>query len=597
MSKIQRLSAQIANQIAAGEVVERPSSVVKELVENALDAGASRIQVVAAEGGRFLHIVDDGEGMTPEDAVLAFERFATSKLRHPDDLWSLTTMGFRGEALPSIASIAKVTCTTRRKGADTGVRILIRGGSEPDVSPCGCPEGTSMRIEELFFNTPARRKFLRSDATEMAHVTETVTAIALAHPTVQLSLTVNDRLVFDTSGASDQRTTTALILGADTAEQLLSVKGESPHGKLKGLISPPEVLRSDRQKQWLFLNGRPIKHPTLAKAVEEALVGHIPHGRHPLYVLSLEVDPARVDVNVHPTKREVRLAETQSFFILVREAISRALLKQVSPLPMVDPQAPSAPTPLPPGHFAAPATRPPVTANESQAVMNAYRPSFAPAPQVAAPRPVYQVPMNMRGQDVAAERREDDFPWDELRILGQFQNTFILLEHPAGLYVLDQHNSHERFIYETMTPANVASQELLLPKTLELSPPEQEALQDHLAQLSALGFVLEPFGESTWALRAVPAILPLAEAEEVIRDLLGKAAEARFVSPANREDRWRITIACHAATRAGDPLTLEQMQRIVSLWRQCEQPFTCPHGRPTGFLVNKAEFLRRCLRS
>lgn len=587
MSKIQRLSAQIANQIAAGEVVERPSSVVKELVENALDAGATRIQVVAAEGGRFLHIVDDGEGMTPEDAVMAFERFATSKLSHPDDLWSLTTMGFRGEALPSIASIAKVTCTTRRKGAETGGRVVIRGGSDPEVSPCGCPEGTSVRVEELFFNTPARRKFLRSDATEMAHVTETVTAIALAHPTVQLSLTVNDRLVFDTSGAGDQRTTAAFVLGAETAGQLLSVKGESPHGILTGLISPPEVLRSDRQKQWLFLNGRPVKHPTLAKAVEEALVGHIPHGRHPLYILSLEVDPSRVDVNVHPTKREVRLAETQSFFILVREAISRALLKRVSPA--------SSETPFP---STVPLARPHTTLEESQAAMDAYRPSFAPArPQVAEPRPVYQAPLNMRGAGVVAEHREDAFPWEELRILGQLQNTFILLEHPDGLYVLDQHNSHERFLYETMTPANVPSQELLLPKTLELTPPEQDSLQDHLPQLSALGFVLDPFGESTWAIRAVPAILPLAEAEQVIRDLLGKAAEARFVSPRNREDRWRITIACHSATRAGDPLTFEQMQRIVSLWRQCEQPFTCPHGRPTGFLVNKTEFLRRCLRT
>lgn len=596
MAKIARLPLHIANQIAAGEVIERPSSVVKELVENAIDAGATRIQVLVSDGGRNLTVVDDGEGMSSEDAVLAFERFATSKLKDPEDLWKLTTMGFRGEALPSIASVAKVTCTTRQRGAESGVRVTIHGGSEPEVAPCGCPEGTSMRIEELFFNTPARRKFLRADSTETGHVTEVVTALALAHPEIHLSLRANERMVFDTSGTQDLEDTAALVLGAEVARGMLPVSGTSPHGTIQGLVSPPELIRSDRNKQWFFLNGRSVRHPMLAKAVEEAMLGHIPSGRHPYYILSLEVDPARVDVNVHPTKKEIRLADAQSFFVLVREAVSRALLKSQPTMPAFQARS-TLPGPYAPPGFAAGAERAaPPALPETQAAFEAYRPAFAPtAPRAAEARPVYQPPLPS-AVPVAASTRADDFPWDQLRILGQLHDTFIMLDHPDGLYMLDQHNSHERYMYENLVPANLTSQELLMPLTLDLSSAEREALADHLGPLTELGFVIEPFGEETWAIRAVPGFLPMTEAEQTIRELLGKAAEARFVSPTHKEDKWRVTIACHSSTRAGDRLTMEQMQRIVELWRKCEQPFTCPHGRPTGFLIPMTELQRRCLR-
>lgn len=597
MAKIARLPIHIANQIAAGEVIERPSSVVKELVENAIDAGATRIQVIVSDGGRNLTVVDDGEGMTAEDAVLAFERFATSKLRDPEDLWKLTTMGFRGEALPSIASVSKVTCTTRQRGAETGVRVVIQGGSEPEVMPCGCPEGTSMRIEELFFNTPARRKFLRADSTEMGHVTEVVTALALANPEVHLSLKANERMVFDTSGAQDLETTAAMVLGAEVARSLLPVSGTSPHGTIRGLVSPPELIRSDRNKQWFFLNGRAVRHPTLAKAVEEALTGHIPSGRHPIYILSLEVDPARVDVNVHPTKKEIRLADAQSFFVLVREAVSRALLKCMPSMPGAYPlpAEPRATYPAASGGYGHERAAAP-TVDQTEAAFEAYRPTFGPtAPRAAEVRPVYQPPLPS-AVPIAATTRVDDFPWDQLRVIGQLHDTFIMLDHPDGLYLLDQHNSHERYMYENLTPANLTSQELLMPLTLDLTPAEREALADHLKPLTELGFVIEPFGEDTWAIRAVPGFLPMTEAEETIRELLGKAAEARFVSPTNKGDKWRVTIACHSSTRAGDRLTMAQMQRIVELWRKCEQPFTCPHGRPTGFLLSMNELQRRCLR-
>jgi DNA mismatch repair protein MutL len=616
MAKIRRLSLHIANQIAAGEVIERPASVVKELVENSLDAGSRRIQVFTSEGGRTIRVVDDGEGMTAEDALLAFERFATSKIQSADDLFRLTTNGFRGEALASIASVAKITLTTRARGAERGTQVVILGGSEPQVSPVGCPEGTQILVEELFFNTPARLKFLRSPGTENGHVVETVTALALANPQTQMVLTSNGREVFNTSGANGLADTAAYVLGLEIAQAMLPVEGESPHGKLKGLVTPPELIRSGKDKQWFFLNGRPVRHPTLARAVEEAFLGHIPSGRHPLYVLSLEVDPERVDVNVHPTKKEVRLADAQSFFFLIREAVARALRRH--PLAALDeplaaaqapgesPDAADAPrvaeplAPYPPP-FAGSVLRPvgDRPTGGGYAPRSGDAPSSRPASEAAmeAYRPITQgTPYQSAFPEVIAQNREVDFPWDSLRILGQLQNTYIVLEHPEGLYLLDQHNSHERYLYEQLLPAEPISQELLLPVPLSLSHAEQAVLEENGSKLEALGFRLEPFGEATWAIRAVPSILPVTEAEEVIRDMLGRGCETRFVSPKNKDDAWRVSIACHSATRAGDRLNEEQMQRILALWRKCDQPFTCPHGRPTGFLMPMNELNRRCLR-
>jgi DNA mismatch repair protein MutL len=411
---------------------------------------------------------------------------------------------------------------------------------------------------------------------------------------------------------------------------MLPVEGESPHGTLKGLVSPPELIRSGKDKQWFFLNGRPVRHPTLARAVEEAFLGHIPSGRHPLYVLSLTVDPERVDVNVHPTKKEVRLADAQSFFFLIREAVARALRR--NPLAVSDPSpaagalsfgasmpgtsaggspsddfpafgAPAAGGPLPGSTVAgAPFAGPPAFGSLGSVLRppEPRSPEHGPAATDAALdayRPLMPArPYQQFLPDMVAQNREVDFPWDALRIIGQLQNTYIVLEHPDGLYLLDQHNSHERYLYEQLLPAEPISQELLLPVPLTLSHAELSVLEENLSKLEALGFRLEPFGEATWAVRAVPSILPITEAEEVIRDMLGRGCESRFVSPKNKDDAWRVSIACHSATRAGDRLNEEQMQRILSLWRKCEQPFTCPHGRPTGFLMPMNELNRRCLR-
>lgn len=603
MSRIQRLPLAIANQIAAGEVIERPASVVKELVENALDAGASRVRIRAREGGRWLEVTDDGSGMDPEDAVLAFERFATSKLRTSEDLWTLRTMGFRGEALPSIASVSRLTCTTRARGSQDGIEVRIEGGHEPVVHPAGCPEGTRIEVADLFFNTPARRKFLRADSTELSQIGEVVTGLALAHPGVRFSLTLEQREVFDTAGCRNLRDVIRVLWGTEWADRMLEVDTETSTGRVHGLLAPPEWLRRDRHRQFWVLNGRNIRHPSLARGLEEALAVHVPQGRHSQFVLHLEVDPERVDVNVHPTKREVRLADGQSVYWLVKEAITRSLLldRGVEPTPGMGattgtherPQGGQAPWPAS-GTGGRGMPRQDIDPERSAAALDLFRPAPA-GERVDAARP-YQ-PM-LGGSPVLARavHRPDDFPWDGLRIVGQLDRTFILLEHPDGLYMLDQHNAHERYLYEQMKPAEVKSQELLMPRVMQLRPETSEALRDHATRLNDLGYRIEPMDETTWAIRAVPAILSLEQAEATVHELLGDAAEARFVSPANREDRWRITIACHAATRAGDVLDPEQMKKVVGYWRACQQPFTCPHGRPTGFLIPRNELKRRVLR-
>ena len=622
MGRIQRLPLAIANQIAAGEVVERPASVVKELVENALDAGAARIHVRAREGGRWLEVTDDGSGMDPGDSILAFERFATSKLRTSEDLWTLQTMGFRGEALPSIASVSRLTCTTRARGSADGIEVRIEGGADPVVHPAGCTEGTRVEVADLFFNTPARRKFLRADSTELAHVGEVVTGLALAHPGVRFALTLEQREVFDTAGCRGLRDVIRVIWGPEWADRMVDVDTETSSGRVHGLLAPPEWLRRDRNRQFWVLNGRNIKHPSLARGLEEALAVHVPQGRHAQFVLHLDLDPERVDVNVHPTKREVRLADGQSVYWLVKEAVTRSLLLDRGPVTPLDTAAsveapggfrpPVIPSGDPhhdgsrgairgghgpgmaSGHSGKPAQRQGLDPELSAAALDLFRP--APGGETVVPARPYQAVLGGSQELARAVHRMDDFPWDRLRIVGQLDRTFILLEHPDGLYMLDQHNAHERYLYEQMKPADVKSQELLMPRVMQLRPEASEALRDHATRLNDLGYRIEPMDDTTWAIRAVPAILSLEQAESTIHELLGDAAEARFVSPANREDRWRITIACHAATRAGDVLDPEQMKKVVGYWRACQQPFTCPHGRPTGFLIPRNELKRRVLR-
>ncbi len=594
MAKIARLPLQVANQIAAGEVIERPASVVKELVENSLDAGARRIVVEVAQSGRWLRIVDDGEGMDEADAVAAFERFATSKLRDADELWALATMGFRGEALASIASIAQVECLTRARGADRGTRVTIVGGGEPVVKPAGAPEGTSITVDELFFNTPARLKFLRAPATEQGHIQDVVTGLALAHPAVEFRLVINQREVLSTVGARGLRDVVGALFGHDAASGMVDVAHEGPAGKVHGLASRPDRVRGDRSRQWFFVNRRWVKHPLLAKAVEEAYQGHIPGDRHPAYVLFLELDPTAVDVNVHPAKKEIRLGQTQRVYMMLVDAVRMGFAQawtEADYAPAEDaPNEDSHPLPPPAAwqRGAAP------SAAESAAAMSLYS-----RPEAMDQAPLPTLPGLLREAPGPGYSGRPGLPreLEGLRVISQLHLTYILCEHPEGLFLIDQHNSHERWLYEQLTPAGVVAQELLLPQVLNLSPAEAGVASEIQPRFAELGFTFEAFGGDRWILRAIPALLPLGEAERTIRELLSRSEAVGVVVRQPDDDPIRRTIACHAAVRAGDPLTAAQMEQIVERLRETKHPLTCPHGRPTGILISMKELARRCLRS
>jgi DNA mismatch repair protein MutL len=398
MAKIQRLPLHVANQIAAGEVIERPSSVVKELVENSLDAGARRIVVEVEDGGRFLRVVDDGEGMDEADARLAFERFATSKLRTAEEIFQLLTMGFRGEALASIASIAEVECLTRLQGAERGTRVVVEGGSEPVVKPAGCPFGTAITVNRLFYNTPARLKFLRAPATEQGHIHDVLLGLALCHPGVSFQLRINGKEALATPGRTSLPEVVGALYGDATAQALLAVEHQGAGVKVWGLATRPDALRADRSRQFFFVNQRWVRHPLLNKAVEEAYGEWLLPARYPAFVLFLEVDPATVDINVHPAKKEVRLGHSQRVYLAVLDALRQAFAAHWTPEDY--------------------ALDPAVASVAAEHVPEAY--SGAPGPPGA-------------------------------RWLGVLHGRYQLYEHPEGLWVLDPFGGHTLLTTETLT--------------------------------------------------------------------------------------------------------------------------------------------------
>ncbi|MEB3205069.1 MAG: DNA mismatch repair endonuclease MutL [Candidatus Sericytochromatia bacterium] len=598
MPRIHRLPDVLANQIAAGEVVERPAQAARELVDNALDAGARRIEVLVADGGRTIQVVDDGCGIAPEDLPMAFERFATSKVRVLADLEELVTMGFRGEALAALGAVARVTLRSRPAAQDQAWSLTCVSGELGTLQPAAGAPGTSVSISDLFAATPGRLRFLRSDATESGHVVDALSAVALAHPEVDFRVTVNGKVVLDTHGLPDLGSILSRMLGPGSSDLLLPVHADTPVGEVTGFVCAPELIRGDRSRQWLFVNGRPIRHPALARAVDEAMAGHIPSSRHPIYALDLRLDPRRVDFNVHPTKREVRLADAGALHGLIRQAVGAALrqrgIAQPVPAPFGE-RTRSIPALSSAGHAPEPtvawrpeagfpdaadrAEKPPVTVLESQPRQERLTWDL-PRPQQSAPLPL----------SAAVDGRT--FPWDDLRVVGQLHDTYMMAIHPDGLLLIDQHNAHERYLYEQLGEAPPVSQALLLPERLDLAPEWQGLLEEHQETFGKMGFA---FGEPGH-LTAVPALLPEGQGPATIARMLEQVRDGGELAHLDPSDRWRVTLACHGATKAGDRLDQPRMERLLALWRQCTQPFTCPHGRPTSVLVSMDELHRRCLR-
>ncbi|WP_245530460.1 DNA mismatch repair endonuclease MutL [Alicyclobacillus acidocaldarius] len=612
----------MADQIAAGEVVARPASCVKELVENSLDAGATRIEVSLAEGGiACVTVVDDGEGMSPEDAVLAFHRHATSKVHEPRDLARIRTLGFRGEALAAIASVARVRLITRARGEESGVLVRVEGGEIHPPEPIGAPFGTTMEVRDLFFNTPARLKYLRSAQTEQARSVEVVQRESLAHPEVAFVCRTERQVLFQTPGRGDAREVWAALYGVGEARMLIEVRGTTGDYALRGYVGRPTQARSSRQHGYLFINGRPVRNPAVQQAVERAYGERLMVGRYPVYALYLEMDPALVDPNVHPQKWEVRLSEERDVCHLVESAVRAALDNaMLTAAPRVRTSAPLAsPVPLNlPEESAGPSemrqSPSPATDPKERPRVLARSPSFGQGPgRTAAPREAWESALAVResaaaqveiehgtresqaegdGRDVPQERPAD---W-RLRPIGQALRMYILAEDGNDLYIIDQHAAHERVLYEDVLDAwqqgDIQPMPLLTPLELSLTPSAFEEVMARREELLALGFEIDPFGVHTILVRTIPDSWQGLDYAALVRDVLDDLASMGPKATARDIMHRLATRACKAAIKAHDSLTMPEMEALCRRLTRARDPYHCPHGRPIFLRMSERELAK-----
>jgi len=574
---IRVLPPQVAAKIAAGEVIERPASVAKELLENAIDAGADDIRVEIAKGGRqLIQVSDNGCGIPADEIELAFMRHATSKLQSADELYRIQTLGFRGEALASIAAVSRLTLSTRTAREPSGTVVRIEGGEVAQRSRQPRPMGTVVRVENLFFNTPARLRFLRTDPTEASHISRLVTSYALAYPDKRFTLEHNGRRQLHTIGSGDLLDVIAALDGLDVADQMIAVSGESEESGIhvSGYVGGPSLHRRTRRGVVLFVNRRWIEDSTLTYAVREAYRTLIPQGRYPRGVLLINLPPEDVDVNIHPTKREVRFRHERQVFAVLQRAVRRALIDQ-HPVQAYSSSSISTPT----WDRQKPAWQ---VTDQDQLGLNRVPPGEDPRTGAPVGQPVAQLP----NQPQLTSQR---LPM--LRVLGQIASSYIVAEGPGGLYLIDQHAAHERIRYEQVraqaAQTNLATQELLQPLTVDLPPQHATLLEAHLEALRAFGFEIAPFGGTTFIIHRIPATLTGANLAQALGELLDEATEGGQAYDWN--EGAQITVSCHTAIRAGQTLSLAEMQEMVRQLEQCEMPHSCPHGRPTMLHMSRAQ--------
>jgi DNA mismatch repair protein MutL len=554
---IRVLPPEVASQIAAGEVVERPASVVKELVENALDAGARQISIMTKDAGRgMIEVSDDGIGIPAKDLPLTVSRHATSKLSTADDLFHIQTLGFRGEALASIGSVSHLTLTSRHREADLGAKLVVEGGHLVSVEPQGSPAGTVAKVANLFYNVPARLKFLKKDTTERRHIEEFVTRYAIAYPDVRFKLQQEDRISVQTNGNGDRREALASLYSLDLARQMLEILAEYEQLKITGFTSSLSFTRSNRREITLFVNGRWVHDVGLVTAVVQAYHTYLMVGRYPQSFLSIELPPELVDVNVHPAKAEIRFREKDKVFSGVQRAVRRALLAH-TPVPGVS-------------------VDPDILINGN--------PELKPF-QGSWSRLDYEV--DSTGSQLAwdtqtSKSSETTVPL--LRLVGQVAATYLVAEGPDGLYLVDQHAAHERVLYEqylSLRKDSIASQSLLEPVTVDLSPASASLLNDQLDILEGLGFQVEVFGAQTFLVRAVPSLLAGIDPGAALRVVVEDFEEDETPLGTEHEAKLIARICKRAAIKAGQVLSVEEQRELLVGLEACRSPRTCPHGRPT----------------
>lgn len=578
MARIKQLSKHLINQIAAGEVIERPSSVVKELTENSIDAGATKISIEINNDCRDIRVADNGCGIYPDDIMLAFSKHATSKIATDEDLFNIHTLGFRGEALSSIISISKLTCTTRTADFDTGTKVKCENSEVKQVET-GCAIGTIMDIRDLFYNIPARLKFLKSSNTEFSYIQELVQSIALAHPECSFELKKNGKIVLKTSGQNNLLQTIKEVYSTDIISNLKEVlKTDQLAGmKISGYVSTPNYTRSSKKGYHIYINGRTVKCPAFQKAIDTAYKSLIANGKYPFVVLNLELPPADVDVNVHPTKKEVRYKNTNQVFNFIFASIQAGLTNYIE-RQSARSFAPQSFTPQPVQQsnvvdFVQPKLessgeiyfdKKDDTIYVSDKLMQAEEEKFSQQKEEKTKQRQFFVPVEKE-------------PEPEENIIGQYKNTYILVEKEDGLEIIDQHIAEERYIYEKlMAEKNIVSQMLFVSDVVPVSSTEAELIKENIDKFEKFGFGIEFLKENELIFRKVPQMIAKVNPKEILADIL-----ANIEGNIDRlEEHILITTACKASVKAGQKLSTWQMQEIVKKWRTTKMPYTCPHGRP-----------------
>lgn len=576
MSFVHVLDDNTINKIAAGEVVERPASVIKELVENAIDAKADRIEVeIMAGGTSFMRVSDNGIGMSREDAEKAILRHATSKIVQVDDLQAIATLGFRGEALPSIASVSRFNLQTRQAGAELGTEIKITGGKTTEIGAAGCNLGTTIRVEDLFFNTPARKKFLKTNNTESGRINEFIIKLAISHPEIAFKLINNNKSSLATPGRGDLKETLQSLYGASVGQSLLPLEFEDEDIKLWGFVSKPSAIRSSRSWQTFIVNGRIIASRAIAKAIDNAYHALIPKSGYPLIALNIEVPQHTIDVNVHPQKTEMKFEDESRIF----KAVYKAVLDAVRPKGQVGQL----------GQLAAQADHVQQHVEKGLQELNFGQPVMNFPLREEKPAMTWQEGTIALAQDKSVKSvqsvvdEEEKLPTAGMIPIGQVDDTYIIAQDGDSLYIVDQHAAHERVLFDRFSAQaeHIPSQQLLVHLILDFSTHESQIIEENLELLAGLGFGLEPSGPNQFRLMEVPADVPSSQAEEFIREVLASMEELHRPTAAELRQAVLATTACKAAIKAGFKLNYRQMEILLQELNDTAMPYTCPHGRPT----------------
>ena len=579
MGRIKQLSVNLINQIAAGEVIERPASVVKELVENSIDAGATRIEISISNECRDIRIADNGSGIHPDDIELAFTKHATSKLTDEESLFNIDTLGFRGEALASIISIARVSCTTRTKDFDYGTKVESEN-SVVKSSKIGCAQGTIMEVKDLFFNQPARLKFLKNQKTEFSYIQELVQSLAISHPQIAFILKNNGSDVIVTTQNADLLTRITQIYPANIISELKEVrKTDVLTGiSITGYVSVPSYTRSSKKSIYTFVNSRTVKCPILLKAIDIAYKNMLPNGRYPFVVINIDINPNEIDVNAHPTKREIRYKTPNQIFNFVQSAVSYALSNvKVDFEPQVE--------------------------NESKVIPFVKQtPAFGSyKEEETTPEPVFPIRVERKIEDkpiieevVQQKKIEIEFEapskLKQVNVIGQFKNTYILVENEDNLELIDQHIAQERYIYEKLkNQKEVASQLLIISDVLDIEPNDIDILEEAKEQLAKFGYQIEKVSENQIIFKKIPQVLSQVKPKDILAELLENLKHSQENDLDTTEERILITTSCKASVKAGERLTLWQMEEIVKNLRSTKNPYTCPHGRPISHFISHKE--------